>query len=303
MSSHLFAQQSLPDVSITSSNRRVVVSWLNDYKKPIETILIQRSFDSLKNFRTIGSVLNPLNLENGFLDQQPPYDRMYYRVFIQFPNGDYVIGPSSRASNSNDSIEPIDIRTDSAMSSLTIPEVRDFVRKDRPIFSYYQPKKVIDTLKLIPESEIAINQSPLEHNIHPPQINPVPETLQTPKKVIIPDSIQITKRLSVPEIPLKKKKPTMRTAYPSSCVYVNNNQTITLDFRQIQYKETRIRFLDEQENPVLELDELPETLLYLERYNFRKSGWYHFEIYEAGILVERSKIFVTRDKGVPAEKK
>lgn len=274
LASNLFAQHSLPSVSITSSNRRVVVSWLNDYHKPIETILIQRSFDSLKNFRSIGSVLNPLNLENGYLDQQPPYDRMYYRVFIQFPNGEYVIGPSSRFIASSESIEPINIRSDSALETSLLPDLLYVGQKGQLFLSYYQ--KPFDTPANEPDSSNAIDKisDGKESQLLSPDAKPIPET-----------------------------KPTLRTAYPSRCVYTNNNQTIILDFRQTQLQEIRVRFLDEQGYPVLELNELPESLLYLERYNFRKSGWYSFEIYEQGKLVEKSKIYVARDKGIPAEKK
>ena len=274
LASNLFAQQSLPSVSITSSNRRVVVSWLNDYHKPIETILIQRSFDSLKNFRTIGSVLNPLNLENGYLDQQPPYDRRYYRVFIQFPNGEYVIGPSSRFNTSSESIEPLDIRSSIALESTLLSELIYARQKDQLFLSYYH--KSIDSPAYAPDSSNAIDKisDGKESHLLSPDAKPIPE-----------------------------KKTTLRTAYPSRFVYTNNNQTIILDFRQTQLQEIRVRFLDEQGYPVLELNELPESLLYLERYNFRKSGWYSFEIYEQGKMVEKSKIYVARDKGIPAEKK
>lgn len=91
-----YAQNTLPDITLINSNGKTIVSWLNDYKKPVTNILIQRSYDSLKNFSSIGSVLNPLNLENGYLDAAPPYDKMYYRINISFEGGGYIIGPSSR---------------------------------------------------------------------------------------------------------------------------------------------------------------------------------------------------------------
>ena len=91
-----FGQEFLPNISIISHNGKVVVSWQNNYKKTISNILIQRSYDSLKNFSTIGTVLNPLNKENGYMDANPPYKRMYYRVLISFDGGAYEIGKSVR---------------------------------------------------------------------------------------------------------------------------------------------------------------------------------------------------------------
>ena len=61
-----YAQNSLPEISIKGFQNKVIISWLNDYEKPVTDIFIQRSFDSLKNFTTIGSVLIPQNKENGF---------------------------------------------------------------------------------------------------------------------------------------------------------------------------------------------------------------------------------------------
>ena len=83
------AQEVLPNVTVKESGGKVIISWLNDYKKNITVISIQRSYDSLRNFTTIGAVLNPQNLENGYLDQNPPYNKMYYRVFIAFDGGAY----------------------------------------------------------------------------------------------------------------------------------------------------------------------------------------------------------------------
>lgn len=72
------------------------MSWQNDYKKPITNIFIQRSYDSSKNYTTIGTVLNPQNKENGYSDLNPPYAKMYYRVSISFEGGSYVISTPER---------------------------------------------------------------------------------------------------------------------------------------------------------------------------------------------------------------
>lgn len=90
------SQAVLPSVLVKESGGKVVISWLNDYKKPVSVISIQRSYDSLRNFTTIGAVLNPQNLENGYLDKNPPYNKMYYRVFISFEGGSYVYSESQR---------------------------------------------------------------------------------------------------------------------------------------------------------------------------------------------------------------
>jgi hypothetical protein len=91
-----YAQETLPSITVKNINERIIVSWRNEYKIPVATINIQRSFDSLKNYKTIGSVLNPMNVENGYADANPPYNKMYYRVFIGFEGGTYLISSAFR---------------------------------------------------------------------------------------------------------------------------------------------------------------------------------------------------------------
>lgn len=91
------AQETLPRISAKNFGGRIIISWKNEYTAPLSTINIQRSFDSLRNYSTIGSVLNPANRENGFADASAPYGRMYYRVFIGFENGSFVYSTPVRA--------------------------------------------------------------------------------------------------------------------------------------------------------------------------------------------------------------
>ena len=75
---------------------RVIVSWQNAYGANISTINIQRSRDSIRNFITIGSVLEPMNRENGFVDDKAVNPNMFYRVFVAFEGGRYVFSKSYR---------------------------------------------------------------------------------------------------------------------------------------------------------------------------------------------------------------
>ena len=87
----MFAQDTLTRISVKERGGKVIISWKNTYGAKINNINIQRSFDSIKRFSTIGSVLNPINKENGFVDTKaPPAARIFYRVFIAFDGGDYI---------------------------------------------------------------------------------------------------------------------------------------------------------------------------------------------------------------------
>ena len=90
------AQDTLPKITVRDYNSRIIVSWKNTYTRKVSIINIQRSKDSLKNFMTIGSVLNPLNVDNGFVDTKAKNDSMFYRIFVVFEGGDYLFTRSHK---------------------------------------------------------------------------------------------------------------------------------------------------------------------------------------------------------------
>jgi hypothetical protein len=91
-----FAQDTLPNISVKNYNGKIVISWKNSYGARITNLNIQRSGDSLKNFTTIATVLNPMNKENGVVDSKAPIPTMFYRVFVAFEGGSYVFSKSHR---------------------------------------------------------------------------------------------------------------------------------------------------------------------------------------------------------------
>ncbi|HEX2608768.1 MAG TPA: hypothetical protein VHK91_15400, partial [Flavisolibacter sp.] len=90
------AQDTLPNFSVRSvGNNRVIVGWVNNY--PVtKQISIQRSHDSLKNYKTILSVTDPAAIQNGFADTKAPNDHMYYRLFINLDKGEFFFTPAKR---------------------------------------------------------------------------------------------------------------------------------------------------------------------------------------------------------------
>lgn len=90
-----FSQDTLPNISVTQISNKALVSWTNPYTS-VTYIGIQRSYDSLKNFTTIGSVLNVKAPTNGFLDTKEFIPAQYYRLFISFEGGTYIFTPSHR---------------------------------------------------------------------------------------------------------------------------------------------------------------------------------------------------------------
>jgi hypothetical protein len=90
----IFAQDTLPKISVINRSGKILVSWKNTYGANISNINIQRSTDSIKKFVTIGTVLNPMNVENGYVDNKLPNGKIFYRVFVAFEGGNYLFSKS-----------------------------------------------------------------------------------------------------------------------------------------------------------------------------------------------------------------
>lgn len=221
---HSSGQDTLPHIKVVNYNGNIVVSWKSNYKTAPANITIQRSFDSLKNYTTIGSVLNPQNIDNGYSDQKPPYNKMYYRVFISFPGGQYVFSEIRRP-------------------------VKDTVR-----------------VKLSQDTGISI---------------PVTDTV-----VIV-------------------QEPRPKGWVASKRIFTGKENNVIISLPDALYKKYSIRFFDEDENPMFNLPRITETYLIIEKPNFIHSGWFFFELYENGVLVEKNKFFVAKDgrSPVPTDEK
>ena len=96
ISACVFAQDTLPRFSVRNvGNNRILIGWLNNFES-VKQISIQRSFDSLKNFRSIFTVVDPSIPENGYADTKAPNDHMFYRLYIQLDKGVYLFSDPRR---------------------------------------------------------------------------------------------------------------------------------------------------------------------------------------------------------------
>lgn len=232
------AQSILPDITVKNIGGKIIVSWRNEYTLPISTLNIQRSYDSLKNYSTIGSVLSPQSLENGYSDANPPYNKMYYRVFIVFEGGSYIISKPVRP-----------------VKDLPVTVVQTASGKDSII-------------------------TPVER--YPWQVNPLLDS-----NIVLPPS-------TTPGIPAKPL-----ITYPSRRIFTARDNSVVIHLPDAPTKKYIAKFFDENDRQIFELNKLPEEYLIIEKVNFVRSGWYHFEIYESGELVEKNKFFVPKDSKKP----
>jgi hypothetical protein len=215
---NVFAQQKpLPVIMVKNINNKIIVSWLNDYTKPITTLNIQRSYDSLKNYKTAGSVLSPQSRENGYADVNAPYNKMYYRVFVAFEGGTY------------------------AYSNIM-----------RPIKDTTKYNNVTDE-----KMPWMIGSGRDSGDIAPPG------------------------------------KPTI--TYPSSFIFTAKDNNVIIHLSETATRKYSVKFFDETEKFLFEIKRIKEDYLIIEKVNFVRTGWFSFEIFEDGELLEKNKFQITKD--------
>ena len=234
----LTAQDTLPGLTVKNFSGQIVVSWVNNYKAPISNITIQRSYDSLKNYTTIGAVLNPQNAENGYADATPPYNKMYYRIFVSFEGGNYLFSKIARP----------------------VKEVQETISNSNPFL--YKEKM-----------EPAGDRRQWKGNILP----------KSPLPPINGNTEIIT--------------------YPSRRIFTNREYNIVIYLPDAPVKKYSVKFFNELNAPLFELNKLNEDFLIIEKVNFIHGGWYNFEVFENGKLIERNKFYISKDGKSPPPQK
>ncbi len=132
------AQDTLPRFTVRQAgNNRVIIGWVNNY--PVtKQISIQRSHDSLINYKTILSVTDPSAIQNGFADTKAPNDHMYYRLFVNVDKGEYFVTPSKRPSIGEAPALPLSPDVIKAKDSTTITVIKNgVIRKSEFVPSFY----------------------------------------------------------------------------------------------------------------------------------------------------------------------
>ena len=256
--SSLLGQATLPDFTLKNTNGKVSIFWLNDYKKPVKGISVQRSYDSIKNFFSIASILNPQNSVNGFTDSMPPYNKMYYRLFIGFDTGVYLLTPSKR------------------------PEVNtviDYTRLIQEINALYEKNIKLQEEKVRLQKELAAALAEKNKNKAPAKTakkNPVTKK---------PDPTEVSEDIISQVI-----------TYPSKRIFTDKDNNVVTKIFNVKANKYVIRFLTEDYKLLFEIKNPPEDYFILEKVNFTRSGWYQFEIYKNEYLLEENKFYIANEE-------
>jgi hypothetical protein len=263
------AQDTLPRFSIVNRGKeRIIISWTNPYGAQIKQVSIQRSFDSLKNFKTILTVPDPTVPQNGYVDAKATNDHMYYRLYILLDSGRYSFSRSKR---------PV---TDNSVAVVTQP-TGTTSRGVIPIDSLSKQAEKIERIIYVKKHDTLIGGIP-ESNL---------------KR--FRDSINFTTKDTIymksPDTAVVRVFIPKELYRPSRFVFTEKDGNIRIALPDAGRHKYTIKFFEEDLSEAFEVKQISETVLFLDKSNFHHSGWFSFELYEDGKLKERHKLFVPKD--------
>jgi hypothetical protein len=260
ISAFVYAQDSLPSFSVVNKgNNRIVISWNNRYKQ-VKQISIQRSADSLANFKSLITVPDPNNRENGYLDAKAPGDNMFYRLYIHVDGANFIVTKSKRPAN--DSIRTA-LLADSANKKITDSSYLKVVQK---IIEQNLPDSALTSEELVILKKFREGKLDLYSDA---------------------DAKKMNGELK------NKAKPDVNV--PMYRVVANKDGLVRIMLADFENRKYSIRFFEDDDTFLFELKNIKEPSLMLEKSNFYHSGWFRSELYDDGKLIEKNRFYIPKD--------
>ena len=274
------AQDTLPNFTTRYLNKnKVQVSWINPFDKMVQ-LVVQRSFDSTKYFRSIFSSQSPWLPQNGFVDNNAPVGyKVYYCVQYVFEGGTYFFTPSKSPSN----YQPIKITTVGNDDDKDEPkdETKPGKKKDSSATEEKKPVRYVKIYKRSKDSLIPTIEYK-DYKRYRDSINKT--TKDTIQRTYDDDEIIIK-----PFVP----KPVWKA---STHIFTNDKGFIRIVLPLAKQRKYRVVFFEENNEELFQIKHVKEADLVLDKSNFYKAAWYYFELYEDEKLIEKNKFYVSRDR-------
>jgi hypothetical protein len=249
----LQAQDTLPKFSVRNvGNNRIIIGWTNNFRN-IKQISIQRSFDSLTNFKTILTVPDPTTPQNGYLDTKATNDHMFYRLYILLDRGYFIFSQAKK------------------------PIIDTFKKEQNAL--------VIDLKRLIIEEQIEI-----------PKLETIADTIAYLRKMDLGgkfDMLLGKDTLRTIDQNLKNKiRPDVFVPSKYVSTYKNGYVRVNLPDDDKKYN---IKFFEDDGSFLFELKDIKEKTFSIDKANFYHAGWFKFELYGDGKLIEKHKFYLEKE--------
>lgn len=253
MSTALLAQPALPDFNIMKGpKQQTVLSWKNNFGERLKVLNIQRSTDSVKGFRTIYSVNNLTLAANAYTDNKPATGADYYRLYYMLTNGSY------------------------------------YFTKAKKIATGFVPDNLLGQLNNSKMITVAgANPRKLEfrqlQHLRDSVINNTSDSLY----FVNDSTIQYVKYNAVAAM----ANSTTELRPVSKFLYLNADGYIVLKFPERDLSDYSMTIYKQNGTSVLfKIPRFEDSELILSKSSFLHTGWYPYEIYKDGKLLERSRL-------------
>lgn len=269
VSTQLHAQDTLPKFTATIRGSRVIVSWDNPYENLIQ-VAVQRSYDSTKKFNTVYSAPSPELPVNGFSEQIQPGVRVYYRIFYVLAGGNYFFSKSKKP-----------VLTIAAEGVDNTPNTTNKERRDKASVMLEEVAKNANKKIFIKLEDLLY--ATLSDGAYLKFRDSIIQKTQDTLYPIAADTILIKKYV----IPYSWA--------PSKYVFTDRNGYLKINLIDAAEKQYEITITEEDGTHVLDLKQLKEPLLFVDKTNFYHAGWYKFILYENGKLKEKGRFLLDRE--------
>ena len=81
----------------------------------------------------------------------------------------------------------------------------------------------------------------------------------------------------------------------SKYVYTEKDGNVAVALPEVGLKEYHVKFYEDNNDPLFEIQKVKEKYLLLEKANFLHAGWFRFELFEDGKLKEKQKFYIPKD--------
>jgi len=349
------AQDTLPGFTASlKTGGKVLISWRNSYSS-VNQISIQRSTDSLRNFTTLLTVPDPQIPENGFVDSKPGSSKMYYRIFILFPNSKYMFTKSRRPV-----VERVEKPTANAKPG---PGTKQKTAQGQSKLKQAAPATAVTGSAVAEPAKTTASITPAaSHNADP--VPPAEKPLEEEEKYLILPKIDNSRiyymmdnsgmkkpsvanpgKIKSPSIAVEKilyvkrrdsvimqldgnqvrrfsdslVKQTKDTLYfvnadtiqikpyvevykepkevykVSPFVFAGRDGNVSIALPDCKTKKYFVAFFEPDSTQVMEVKDIKDPLLIIDKTNFGHAGWFRFELYEDGKLKEKNKFLIPRE--------
>ena len=121
---------------------------------------------------------------------------------------------------------------------------------------------------------------------------PVLDTMKMASAISVKPELNVLDSLGIPNF---NSKPKRESFIPSIYVYTYRDGYVRVSLPDDADKKYNIKFFDEGDNFLFELKDVKQRTFKLDKSNFFHAGWFKFELYEDGMLLERHKFFLQKE--------